>query len=120
MYRLALSHGKNWQEMTVYPDKTGTVASIIEEAKREFKFAPGGTGVLRYELKDKSSSCRLVFVGTSPNCMRVYNIFQPDVSVNEVYSKIATPTVYTVSTAHISILVLGKFLILYTRVFPNL
>lgn len=31
----------------MFPEKTGTVQSILDEAQREFRFSPNGTKLLR-------------------------------------------------------------------------
>lgn len=36
-----------FQETTVFPEKTGTVQSILDEAQREFRFSANGTKLLR-------------------------------------------------------------------------
>uniref|UniRef100_A0A1I7WX00 ubiquitinyl hydrolase 1 n=1 Tax=Heterorhabditis bacteriophora TaxID=37862 RepID=A0A1I7WX00_HETBA len=73
----------NISEVTIFPERTGTVANIIEEAKREFKFSEYGTGKLR-----------LVYVGQSGHTLRVYQVFKDDVSVMEVFQKTMTPSMY--------------------------
>ncbi|KHJ97856.1 MATH domain protein [Oesophagostomum dentatum] len=73
----------NITEITIFPEKTGTVRDILEEAKREFKFAPNGTGKLR-----------LVYVGQSSQSMRAYMIFKEETSVMEVFQKTMTPSMY--------------------------
>ncbi|KAK6049963.1 hypothetical protein COOONC_12532 [Cooperia oncophora] len=70
-------------EITIFPEKTGTVRDILEEARREFKFAPNGTGKLR-----------LVYVGQSSQSMRAYMIFKEETSVMEVFQKTMTPSMY--------------------------
>lgn len=37
----------SFQETTVFPEKTGTVQSILDEAQREFRFSANGTKLLR-------------------------------------------------------------------------
>ncbi|EYB93157.1 hypothetical protein Y032_0185g1022 [Ancylostoma ceylanicum] len=73
----------NITEITIFPEKTGTVRDILEEARREFKFAPNGTGKLR-----------LVYVGQSSQSMRAYMIFKEETSVMEVFQKTMTPSMY--------------------------
>ncbi|KJH43026.1 MATH domain protein [Dictyocaulus viviparus] len=73
----------NITEITIFPEKIGTVRDILEEAKREFKFAANGTGKLR-----------LVYVGQSSQSMRAYMIFKEDTSVMEVFQKTMTPSMY--------------------------
>ncbi|KAE9415473.1 hypothetical protein Angca_009957 [Angiostrongylus cantonensis] len=73
----------NITEITIYPEKIGTVRDILEEARREFKFAPNGTGKLR-----------LVYVGQSSQSMRAYTIFKEETSVMEVFQKTMTPSMY--------------------------
>ncbi|ETN68980.1 MATH domain protein [Necator americanus] len=73
----------NITEITIFPEKTGTVRDILEEARREFKFAANGTGKLR-----------LVYVGQSSQSMRAYMIFKEETSVMEVFQKTMTPSMY--------------------------
>ncbi|CAI5451501.1 unnamed protein product [Caenorhabditis angaria] len=63
-------------EMTIFPPKDGTVANILEEASRYFKFAPNGTRKLR-----------LVQVGTTPNFHRVYQIYTDNIPLVDIQSK---------------------------------
>ncbi|VDM62869.1 unnamed protein product [Angiostrongylus costaricensis] len=75
----------NITEITIFPEKIGTVRDILEEARREFKFAPNGTGKLR-----------LVYVGQSSQSKRAYTIFKEETSVMEVFQKTMTSSMYMV------------------------
>ena len=78
-----------FQEVTLFPLRTGTVDSLLDEAKREFKFAANGTGILR-----------LVFVGLTPNCTRVLQVFENSTKIAELMQKIITPNAYMVRFAN--------------------
>ncbi|KAL3982395.1 Ubiquitin-specific protease C-terminal family protein [Acanthocheilonema viteae] len=64
-------------ETTVFPEKTGTVQSILDEAQREFRFSANGTKLLR-----------LVYVGQASHCLRAYHVFTNDTLASEIYTKI--------------------------------
>ncbi|CAJ0914081.1 unnamed protein product, partial [Mesorhabditis belari] len=70
--------------ITLFPPKNGSVADLLDEARREFKCAENGTGILR-----------LVYVGLSPNSTRVYSVFENHIKVQEVHQKIVSSTMYT-------------------------
>uniref|UniRef100_A0A8R1TU98 Ubiquitin carboxyl-terminal hydrolase 7 n=1 Tax=Onchocerca volvulus TaxID=6282 RepID=A0A8R1TU98_ONCVO len=72
-------------ETTVFPEKTGTVQSILDEAQREFRFSANGTKLLR-----------LVYVGQASHCLRAYHVFTNDTLASEIYTKIGN-TSYAVS-----------------------
>lgn len=60
----------------MFPEKNGTAQSILDEAKRDFKFSENGTGQLR-----------LVHVGTGSNCHRVFQEIKRDMSMAEIRAK---------------------------------
>uniref|UniRef100_A0A0N5AEX3 Ubiquitin carboxyl-terminal hydrolase 7 n=1 Tax=Syphacia muris TaxID=451379 RepID=A0A0N5AEX3_9BILA len=66
-------------EITVFPEKTGTVQSILKEAEREFHFSENGTRVLR-----------LVYVGMVSHSLRVYQVLPKEMPVSDVYAKIGS------------------------------
>ncbi|VDM97127.1 unnamed protein product [Thelazia callipaeda] len=72
-------------ETTVFPEKTGTVQSILNEAQREFHFSMNGTKLLR-----------LVYVGQASHCLRAYHVFTNDTLASEIYTKIGNSS-YAVS-----------------------
>ncbi|KAH7702336.1 ubiquitin carboxyl-terminal hydrolase [Aphelenchoides avenae] len=63
-------------ELTLFPEKNGTVQSILDEAKRDFKFSETGTGELR-----------LVHCGSGASCYRVFSVIKNDISMAEVKAK---------------------------------
>uniref|UniRef100_F1KR00 Ubiquitin carboxyl-terminal hydrolase 7 n=1 Tax=Ascaris suum TaxID=6253 RepID=F1KR00_ASCSU len=68
-------------EITVFPPRSGNVQSILSEAQREFRFSQNGTKVLR-----------LVYTGQVSHALRVYQVFNNELSAMEVYSKIGNST----------------------------
>lgn len=40
---------KEEKELILYPNKNGTVADLLEEAKKQIEFSEGSTGKLRWE-----------------------------------------------------------------------
>ncbi|TMS37211.1 hypothetical protein L596_004188 [Steinernema carpocapsae] len=66
-------------EITVFPEKTGTVRSILEEAEKNFPFAENGTKKLR-----------LVFTGTTAATLRVLLVFPMDTPVVDVTQKLTS------------------------------
>lgn len=97
----------HFQEITVFPEKTGTVHSILQEAHREFHFAENGTKVLRlvYWLFERICKIlrpnlvsnllflfRLVHVGVVSHCLRVYQVFPNDMPASDVFTKIGSAT----------------------------
>ncbi|KAK0397665.1 hypothetical protein QR680_002208 [Steinernema hermaphroditum] len=65
-------------EATLFPEKTGTVRSILDEAEKIFPFSENGTRKLR-----------LVFTGTTPATLRVLLIFPFDTPVVDVAQKLS-------------------------------
>ncbi|KAH7716481.1 Peptidase C19 [Aphelenchoides avenae] len=63
-------------ELTLFPEKNGTVQSILDEAKRDFKFSETGTGELR-----------LVHCGSGASCYRVFSVIKNDISMAELKAK---------------------------------
>ncbi|CAB3397673.1 unnamed protein product [Caenorhabditis bovis] len=63
-------------EMTIFPLKDGTVADMIEEAKRYFNFSENGTGKLR-----------MVQVGVNPHYCRVHQICPESQTISEIEQK---------------------------------
>ncbi|PAV73868.1 hypothetical protein WR25_16057 [Diploscapter pachys] len=79
-------------EMTMFPEKSGTVASLLQEAVKEFKFPPNGSGKLR-----------LVYVGTTLNQMRVFNVFPENAPILEISQKALSPSIYAVRIEEIPV-----------------
>ncbi|KAH7714883.1 Ubiquitin carboxyl-terminal hydrolase family protein [Aphelenchoides avenae] len=63
-------------ELTLFPGKNGTVQSILDEAKRDFKFSETGTGELR-----------LVHCASGASCYRVFSVIRNDISMAELKAK---------------------------------
>ncbi|CAI4232576.1 unnamed protein product [Auanema sp. JU1783] len=80
----------NVEEMTVFPDKSGTVADILDEVQHEFPFGENGSGKLR-----------LVYVGHSAHTLRVYNRFEESTPVVEVLQKLVSPAMFMVRVEEI-------------------
>uniref|UniRef100_A0A914UII7 ubiquitinyl hydrolase 1 n=1 Tax=Plectus sambesii TaxID=2011161 RepID=A0A914UII7_9BILA len=73
----------NVTEITVFPDKTGSVKTILDEVRKQVQLAEGGSGQLR-----------MVFAGQSPHTLRVYSVLSTELSVTECAHKFAN-TSYT-------------------------
>ena len=106
------------QEITVYPDKQGTVRTILEEARKQVELSKDGSGQLRFALTFKKdfdwkrvtvngtgldfyvyndergfwglAYFRLVHVSISPHNARIYQVFPIDATVTDVSHKFQT------------------------------
>ncbi|CAJ0575801.1 unnamed protein product, partial [Mesorhabditis spiculigera] len=74
----------NVSDITLFPPRHGTVGDLLEEAKREFKFAENGTGQLR-----------LVYVGVSPATTRVFNVLENSLKISDVLQKTVNSSMHT-------------------------
>ncbi|VDM43268.1 unnamed protein product [Toxocara canis] len=72
---------KHRYEITVFPHKNGTVQSILSEAQKEFRFSQNGTKILR-----------LVHTGVASHVLRVYEVFDNDLPVVEVFLRTDSST----------------------------
>jgi ubiquitin carboxyl-terminal hydrolase 7 len=66
-------------DLTVFPDKNGTAQSLLDEARRDFKFSENGTGVLR-----------LVHIGHGTTCHRVYQVIDNSLPLSEVLTRFSS------------------------------